>query len=189
MLDEKMKGGLQAVTSSIVHSARFRAVFILIVSALGAVGIGSLYSTGSADLSGQDDQPVPFSHARHAGELQIACLYCHRSATLSQTAGVPSMQLCVSCHRNLAQQKPQAQEVLAYWEQHRPIQWTRLHRLPDFVYFTHEMHLNAGLQCVKCHGHVELMASTPRAASLEMGWCVSCHEAQGASRDCWTCHK
>jgi cytochrome c7-like protein/class III cytochrome C family protein len=182
--------GKSSVTFSLlVHSTRFRALTVLALSLLSAIAIGTLYSTGSADLPGQDEQPVAFSHLRHAGELQIACLYCHRAATLSRTAGVPSMQLCVSCHRNLARQNPQTQEVLAYWEQQQPIQWTRLHRLPDFVYFTHQMHLDAGFQCVACHGHVEQMASTPRAASLEMGWCLSCHQAQGASRDCWTCHK
>src|ERR1044071_1543240 len=121
--------GKSSVTLSLlVHSTRFRALTVLALSLLSAIAIGTLYSTGSADLPGQDEQPVAFSHVRHAGELQIACLYCHRAATLSRTAGVPSMQLCVSCHRNLARQNPQTQEVLAYWEQQQPIQWTRLHR-------------------------------------------------------------
>ena len=95
----------------------------------------------------------------------------------------------MSCHRNLVEENAEAKILSNYWNRQETIPWVRLQWLPDFVYFTHEMHLKAGFECVNCHGHVEQMASTPRAASLEMGWCVSCHEAQGASRDCWTCHK
>jgi hypothetical protein len=165
------------------------AILVLMLTAFMAGGVGLLYSVGSSDSSSQDIQPVSFSHARHAGELRIECLYCHRSAAVSATANVPSMHLCMSCHRNLAMETPETMKLLAYWENQEPIPWIRLHRLPDFVYFTHEMHLRAGLQCVNCHGHVVEMPLTPRAASYEMGWCLSCHQPNGASQDCLTCHK
>lgn len=166
-----------------------RAILVLMFTGFLTVGVGLIYSTGSSDSSSQDIQPVSFSHARHAGELRIDCLYCHRSAAVSATANVPSMHLCMSCHRNLAKETPETMKLLAYWEKQEPIPWIRLHRLPDFVYFTHEMHLRAGLQCVHCHGHVVEMPFTPRAASYEMGWCLSCHQPNGASQDCLTCHK
>lgn len=162
---------------------------MLVLAALGALGVGTLYSTGSSDLSGQEAQPVAFTHVKHAGDLGIECLYCHRAAADSPTAGIPSMYICIGCHRNLADETSETRKLLASWSAQTPVEWTRLHRLPDFVYFTHEMHLANGLQCQQCHGHVERMAAPPRAESHEMGWCLSCHEARGASRDCWTCHK
>ena len=81
------------------------------------------------------------------------------------------------------------QTLLDHWQRQQPIAWVRLQRLPDFVYFTHERHLAHGLQCSTCHGEVDRMTTTPRAATYEMGWCLSCHRQRGASRDCVTCHK
>ncbi|HEY7531682.1 MAG TPA: cytochrome c3 family protein [Nitrospiraceae bacterium] len=166
-----------------------RATLILLLTGFMAASVGLLYSTGSSDSTEQDLQPVAFSHVQHAGELKVDCLYCHRSASTSPVSSIPSMQLCMGCHRNLANETTETRKLSAYWEQQKPIPWVRLQRLPDFVYFTHEMHLKTGLQCINCHGNVERMPYTPRAASYEMGWCLSCHQQRGASRDCWTCHK
>jgi len=172
-----------------VNSGPVRAGAVLSLTALLAISIGTLYSMGSADLSVQDRQPLAFSHARHAGDLRIDCLYCHRAAPISSAAGIPSMRICMSCHQNVTKDSVELRALAGYWDRQQPVEWVRLHRLPDFVYFSHERHLQSGLRCLKCHGHVESMPSTPRAASLEMGWCVSCHAAQDVSRDCWTCHK
>lgn len=183
------RSGAECVVWSPFHTPQVRAVLALSLTGLIAMTIGTLYSAGSSDSGEQDLQPMSFSHARHAGELQIDCLYCHRSAALSATANVPSMQLCMSCHQNLGNETPETLKLLAYWGNQEPIPWIRLHRMPDFVYFTHEMHLRAGLHCADCHGHVERMSHTPRAASYEMGWCLTCHKQRGASRDCLICHK
>ena len=172
-----------------INSRSVRAAAVLSLTGLLAIGIGVLYSLGSADSARQDQQPIAFSHSRHAGDLRIDCLYCHRAASVSTAAGIPPMKTCMSCHQNVVKDTAQTRALVASWESQRSVEWVRLHRLPDFVYFTHQRHLKAGLQCVKCHGHVEGMSLTPRAASFEMGWCVSCHAAQGVSRDCWTCHK
>lgn len=166
-----------------------RAVAILLLACITAGGIGFLYSSGSSDSAGQDLQPVAFSHAGHAGDLKVDCLYCHRSPEVSPVASVPTVQLCISCHANLAKETKETEKLLAYWKNREPLPWVRLQRLPDFVYFTHEMHLKNGLQCVNCHGQVDRMPDTPRASSYEMGWCLSCHQQRGASRDCWTCHQ
>jgi hypothetical protein len=171
------------------NSRPVRAAVLFGLTGLFAIAIGVLYSMGSADSAGQDRQPLAFSHARHAGDLSIDCLYCHRAAPVSTAAGIPPMKTCMSCHQNVAKDSVETRALAASWDSQRSVEWVRLHRLPDFVYFTHERHLQSGLRCVKCHGHVEQMSSTPRAASFEMGWCVSCHAAQGVSRDCWTCHK
>jgi hypothetical protein len=163
-------------------------VFILLAGIIATL-VGLLYSQGSADLAAQDEQPIDFSHQLHAGQLQIACLFCHRHAADSMTASVPSVSLCMSCHRSLNTQTPEINKLLAHWKDQKPIAWVRLQRLPDFVYFTHEMHLKTGLQCMDCHGRVDTMRHTPRAATYEMGWCLTCHTQRGASRDCLTCHK
>lgn len=154
-----------------------------------ALLLGVLYSRSSADLSTQDIQPVSFSHKRHAGALQIACPFCHRYAAGSRVAGIPSVYLCMTCHASLKRRLPETEALLIHWNKKEPIPWVRLQRLPDHVYFTHEMHLNAGLKCADCHGEVDQMTGTPRAATYEMGWCLTCHREQGASDDCWTCHK
>lgn len=153
-----------------------------------AVVLGAIYAQTTADFTGQDRQPIAFSHQRHAGELQIDCLFCHRGARISPIASVPSVYLCITCHRSLREQTPETEKLLAYWNDKEPIPWIRLQRLPDFVQFTHEMHLDAGFQCADCHGEVERMSQTPRAATFEMGWCIDCHERNGASLDCFTCH-
>jgi hypothetical protein len=163
---------------------------VLVATCAGTAAIGGLlYALGSADVATQDRQPIAFSHERHAGQLQISCLYCHRHAEVSQAAGIPSMQLCMSCHGAMPNNGPESRKLLAYWNEQRPVEWVRLQRLPDFVYFTHEMHLDAGLRCADCHGVVDAMAHTPRATTYEMGWCLTCHQQRAASEDCWTCHK
>lgn len=162
---------------------------ILLLAGTAALVVGLLYSKGSADSAAQDRQPIPFSHQFHAGQLKLDCVFCHRSAHQSPTAGVPSLKLCLGCHQNMDAKKAGIQTLLDHWNEQRPVSWVRLQRLPDFVYFTHERHLAHGLQCTTCHGQVEHMSGTPRAATLEMGWCVSCHQQRGASRDCLTCHK
>jgi hypothetical protein len=165
------------------------ATALLIMTAILAAAIGLLYSKGSADLIGADTQPLRFSHELHAGRLRVDCLYCHRFAEQSATAGIPSMKLCMGCHQNLASETVHTAALLDHWKEQIPVSWRRLQRLPDFVYFTHERHLAHGLQCTTCHGHVQQMPYTPRAATYEMGWCLSCHRERDASRDCWTCHK
>jgi hypothetical protein len=169
---------------SLWHSAG-----ILFAVALIAWSIGLLYSKGSVDLAAQDHQPIPFSHAFHSGKLAIDCLYCHRFAHQSPTAGIPSMNLCMGCHQNINAESDAQKTLLDHWERRQPLAWVRLQRLPDFVYFTHERHLAHGLQCVNCHGLVDATPHTPRAATYEMGWCLACHQERGASRDCVTCHK
>jgi hypothetical protein len=171
------------------RSATILALFLAVLAAAMAWVAGALYSSGSADFAAQDIQPVDFSHKLHAGDLSIACLFCHRHATESPTATVPSVALCIGCHRSIDDEAPEVRKLFAYWNEQKPIPWVRLQRLPDFVYFTHEMHMKKGLQCVSCHGDVQRVRYTPRAASFEMGWCLTCHQQQGASRDCLTCHK
>jgi hypothetical protein len=134
-------------------------------------------------------QPIPFDHSVHAGKNQIGCTLCHAFAEHAPSAGVPSMARCVGCHKFVDKEKPDVQAILKANEEGRVIEWNRVHRLPDHVYFTHERHVAAGVGCQECHGAVETMAVVRQVAPLTMGWCVDCHVARGAPLDCLVCHK
>lgn len=148
-------------------------------------------------------QPIPFSHAHHAGRFQIPCLYCHTGTDLSRNAGMPSVELCMGCHANFAPEYDQLEGIRIlkqHWEKKQPIEWMQIHRLPEHVKFRHNRHLAAGLDCQNCHGAVQDMDKVHLvpdtrfwhtgmpARKLEMGWCIQCHNDNGASRDCLTCH-
>ena len=120
---------------------RWLSLGIVGMATVAASAVGLLYSQGSADLATQDVQPISFSHALHAGQLKLDCLYCHRSAHQSRTASVPSLHLCMGCHQNLEATGAGSQTLLDHWKRQQPVAWVRLQRLPDFVYFTHERHL------------------------------------------------
>jgi hypothetical protein len=135
------------------------------------------------------EQPILFSHKLHAGEKEIPCQYCHVYAGRSPVAGVPSVQTCMGCHSLVAVRQPEVRKLAAYWQERQPVPWAQVHRLPDFVYFSHKRHVRAGVRCQECHGPVEGMEEVVRVSSLEMGWCLNCHNQRGASVDCATCHK
>ena len=154
------------------------------VAAISLYGLWERLSVRSAL-----EQPIAFSHKLHAGEKQIPCQYCHAYARRSLVAGVPSVQACMGCHQLVAVRKPEVRKLAAYWEQRQPIPWIKVHNLPDFVYFSHKRHVRAGVQCQECHGPVETMEEVRQVSSLEMGWCLSCHQQRQAPVDCVTCHK
>lgn len=149
------------------------------------------------------NQPIPFSHAHHAGLFEIQCQYCHSGTDRSQAAGVPSVELCMDCHSQFAPEYDQLEGIRIlkqHWEEQRPIEWVQIHRLPEHVQFQHQAHVRAGFECQTCHGPVQEMEKLylvpdtqlgpvgMPARKLEMGWCINCHRAQGASQDCYTCH-
>ncbi len=148
-------------------------------------------------------QPIPFSHKVHVTDNLVGCTSCHVYAEHSTVAGIPSMQRCQGCHKFVKQdpQNPtltaELKPLLRYLEEDKPVEWTRVHRLPDHVFFTHERHVAAGLRCQECHGEVEKMTWARQVAPLTMGWCLACHQRkQGEApgrlaklTDCWTCHK
>jgi hypothetical protein len=120
-------------------------------------------------------QPIPFSHKHHVGDDGIDCRYCHTSVEKSGFAGMPSTSICLSCHSQLFVDSPALAPLHESARSGRPIQWVRVHDLPDFVYFEHDIHISKGVACVECHGRVDQMPLTWRTASLEMQWCLGCH--------------
>jgi hypothetical protein len=134
-------------------------------------------------------QPIAFSHKTHAGEFGIDCLYCHSGARRSTVAGIPSVQLCMGCHKLVAANRPEIARLRGYWERKTPIRWTKIIKEPDYVFFNHFPHVDRGIRCQECHGPIETMAEVRLDHSLNMDRCVSCHRREGALIDCYTCHR
>ena len=122
-------------------------------------------------------QPVQFSHKHHVGDDGIDCRYCHTSVETSNSAGLPPTKTCMNCHSQLWATTPYLEPVRKSWKTGIPIKWTRVHDLPDYVYFNHSIHVNTGVGCSTCHGRVDLMPAVYSVASLEMEWCLKCHRA------------
>ncbi len=127
----------------------------------------------------QPVQPVPFDHSLHAGQLGMDCRYCHSDVDKSGFANVPTSQTCMNCHRQVKPQSPLLAVVRASFETGQPVPWVQIHRVPDYVYFNHAIHVNRGIGCVECHGKVNEMPVVYHAQSLSMKFCLNCHRAPG----------
>ena len=151
----------------------YGAVFII-----GFLGWAFFEVSGGAYVTRQSqirEQPVPFSHAHHVGGLGIDCRYCHTSVESSSFANVPPTKTCMNCHSQIWRTSPTLEPVRASFRTDTSIRWTRVHDLPDFVYFNHSIHVNKGVGCETCHGRVDRMALMSQNASLQMSWCLDCH--------------
>lgn len=154
------------------------------LSIFGAVFIvgGALYGLALINRSGYvtragiaREQPVPFSHKHHAGELGIDCRYCHTAVETSNVAGIPPTKTCMNCHSQIWVDSPMLEPVRASFRSDRSIEWIKVNDLPDFVYFNHSIHVQKGVGCVSCHGRIDRMNLTWQETSLQMEWCLSCH--------------
>lgn len=121
-------------------------------------------------------QPIPFSHKLHAGNYEIDCQYCHTGVRLGKSAHIPSVNICMNCHNAVKTLSPNIQKLYAAVENQKPVEWVRVHNLPDLAYFNHSQHVVVGqLECQTCHGPVEEMEVIEQFSSLTMGWCINCH--------------
>jgi Cytochrome c7 and related cytochrome c/Class III cytochrome C family len=121
------------------------------------------------------DQPVQFSHEHHVAGLGIDCRYCHTSVEKSSFAGIPPTETCMTCHSQLWTNAEMLAPVRESYRTGKPVQWTRVHDLPGFVYFDHSIHVAKGIGCESCHGRVDRMPLMWKANTLQMGWCLDCH--------------
>lgn len=152
----------------------------LITIVLGVLGLGwavltlqrSDFVTGANQFV---EQPVQFSHQHHAGGIGIECRYCHTSVEVSPSAGIPPTRTCINCHSQIWNQSSYLEPVRASFRENRPLNWIRVHDLPDFVYFNHSIHVRKGVGCETCHGRVDRMPLVFQAKSLQMEWCLDCH--------------
>lgn len=120
-------------------------------------------------------QPVSFSHRHHVESMGIECRYCHYHVEESKFAGIPPTHTCMTCHSQIWADSDYLKPVRESYEKEDPIEWTRVHDLPDFVYFNHAIHVAKGVGCYSCHGRIDQMAAVYQAHDLTMGWCLECH--------------
>jgi Cytochrome c7 and related cytochrome c len=132
---------------------------------------------------------VPFDHTIHAGTYRIPCLACHVYANRSAVAGLPSGRKCMGCHKFVAKEAPAIQLLATRLAAGQPVGWPRVFAVPDFIYFSHRMHVRANVACADCHGDVAKQKTVTQDQPFTMGRCVTCHAARHATRDCLGCHK
>lgn len=125
----------------------------------------------------QPPQPVAYSHALHAGKLQIDCRYCHSTVEKTGFAALPPTQTCMNCHATIKADSPLLQPVRDSFTKGTAIPWKKVHDLPDYVYFNHAVHVNQGIGCISCHGRIDQMDVVRQEKSLSMAWCLECHRA------------
>ncbi|HXK59738.1 MAG TPA: cytochrome c3 family protein [Acidobacteriota bacterium] len=159
--------------NSIAKASIVGAVLLLVGVAVIATGIyQSSYATrATVPLT----QPVPFSHKHHVNGLGIDCRYCHATVETSAYADIPPVETCMSCHSQIWTESPMLEPVRRSFQTGEPLEWVRVHDLPDFVYFDHSIHVKKGVGCVTCHGQVDQMQLTWQANTLYMEWCLNCH--------------
>ena len=121
------------------------------------------------------EQPIQFSHERHVAGNGIDCRYCHTTVEQSSFANIPPTKTCMNCHSQIWTSAPILEPVRASFRDNRPLEWQRVHDLPDFVYFNHSIHVNKGVGCATCHGRVDRMPLIYQENSLQMSWCLNCH--------------
>ncbi len=163
---------------AILRLVLWAGVVIVVVGALLAFGyargdyVGDNYGVGVAP-----EQPVPFSHKHHSGELGLDCRYCHTQVEQYATAGLPPTHTCMTCHSQIWTGSPMLAPVRDSLANNDPLHWERVNRLPDYVYFNHSIHITKGIGCSSCHGAVDTMQLTYAAHSFRMDFCLNCHRA------------
>ena len=149
----------------------------------------------------EPEQPIKFSHAIHAGKLNIDCQYCHTGVEKTRHAGIPSPSICMNCHSFAKRESPEVQKLIQHFFDKKPIHWKRIHKVPDYAFFNHSVHVKKGINCVHCHGDVANMDVISQKQSFRMGQCLSCHrnprdrmpelakEIQKGPENCNSCHR
>jgi hypothetical protein len=140
-------------------------------------GVWAYFTPKYTRVGYMPNQPVPFSHALHAGQLGMDCRYCHSNVEVSSHANVHSTQTCMGCHSVIQQGNPKLQAVYESWETGKPIEWIRIHQVPDYAYFNHAVHVARGVSCLSCHGQINEMEVVYHDQPQSMGWCLECHRA------------
>ena len=151
--------------------------------ALGALG-GLIYvvvivwfgfSPKTTAVGYQPEQPVPYSHALHVGQLGLDCRYCHNTVERAAFAAIPPTQTCMNCHSMIRKTSEKLTPIFSSYATGMPVEWIKVHDLADYVYFNHSAHVRRGIGCVSCHGRIDTMEVVRQVEPLSMGWCLNCH--------------
>ena len=165
---------------SVTRSPGFIFIVLFLVAAVGFKAVvNGLFSIG-VQQGYAPKQPIAFSHKIHAGQYEIDCKYCHVGVTKGKSATIPSINICMNCHNQIRQGavtgEGEIAKLVSAWDSKKPIEWVRIHNLPDLAYFNHSQHVNvAGVECQTCHGPIETMDVVRQHSLLTMGWCIDCH--------------
>jgi hypothetical protein len=157
------------------YTLKIRVPIILLV---GVVAFVATYYLSRAEREGvgyAPAQPIAFSHRLHAGSMRIDCKYCHAAATSSPHAGIPAVSVCMNCHTVARKAQPEIITLTKFYEEGSALPWKRVHRVPDYAYFNHSVHVNRGIDCANCHGKVETMEVVEQVSQFTMGACLDCH--------------
>ena len=169
---DNLRNGLTTFTKNSAVRTASAWFFILMVT---KATIDGMYGVG-IQQGYAPKQPIAFSHKLHAGQYKIDCNYCHTGVNRGKSAHIPSANICMNCHGVIKKESPEIQKIYAAVEANKPVEWVRVHNLPDLAYFNHAQHVNVGnVQCVQCHGEIEKMEVVQQRSSLTMGWCIDCH--------------
>lgn len=152
-----------------------------VLSATGVTaGVWYYFTNKYTDVGYMPVQPVAFSHNIHAGQLGIDCRYCHNAVEKSWYANIPASSVCMNCHSQVRKDDPKLAVVRDSYATGEPIHWIQIHKLPDYVFFNHSVHVNRGIGCVECHGPINQMDEVYQAKPLSMTFCLECHRDPAA---------
>ena len=147
----------------------------LLLGAGVTAGLTYYFSPKYTRVGYQPIQPVAFSHTIHAGQLGLDCRYCHNGVEKSWYSNIPSANTCMNCHNQVLKDDPKLALVRESAQSGKPIPWVQIHKVPDYVYFNHSVHVNRGVSCVHCHGQINKMDEVYHAKPLSMTFCLDCH--------------
>lgn len=167
---------LKAGMSNAFHNSTLRSIIIwLFILVASKETVDGAYSVG-IQQGYAPKQPIAYSHKLHAGQYKIDCNYCHTGAQKGKSATIPAANICMNCHGVIKKESPEIQKIYSAIEKNQPIEWIRVHNLPDLAYFNHAQHVNVGnVACQTCHGQIQEMEVVEQRSSLTMGWCIDCH--------------
>ena len=155
-------------------------VSVLLVGGGVTAGVWYYFTPKYTRVGYQPVQPAAFSHNVHAGQLGMDCRYCHSAVEKSWYSNLPTAGLCMNCHSQVLKDDPKLALVRDSYATGKPIPWVQIHKVPEFVYFNHAVHVNRGVGCVECHGRVDQMDEVRHAQSLSMSFCIECHRDPAA---------
>ena len=150
-------------------------VYLVVLSGIVTAGANYYMTPKYTRVGYAPVQPVPYSHALHAGQLGIDCRYCHSNIEKSGVANLPTAQTCMNCHNQVKKDSPLLAVVRHSYETGEAVPWVKIHQVPDYAYFNHSIHVNRGVSCVECHGKINEMEVVAHAKPLSMGFCLDCH--------------
>ena len=160
-------------------SNAYARISIVVVLVVVGTGLTILLNTNrlhyTTDVQVAKKQPVPFSHKHHVAGVGLDCRYCHTSVEESSFANIPPVETCMTCHSQIWTESPLLEPIRESYRTGNPIEWVRIHDLPDFVYFNHSIHVHKGIGCQTCHGQVDQMPLMWKVNTLNMEWCLECH--------------